>query len=105
MKCPDCGNKAISFFNWAKGMRWYSTKCDSCGHVLRASAGTWIGFFAAVGLGVSGMVGYEFLTTETILSVALAPIALAIGIGIIATIGILTFFTFGGYIGSNKPEA
>ncbi|MDP6544901.1 MAG: hypothetical protein QGH60_12980 [Phycisphaerae bacterium] len=53
MQCPKCRNKAIGFINWAKGMRWYKTKCDSCGQALKANRVTIIGIILTIIIGVA----------------------------------------------------
>jgi hypothetical protein len=90
MKCPSCGNKAIGLWDWAKGTRWFRTTCDSCGHALKASTRTWLGFAAAFLWGVGAAVAYE-------LAVEKGPISMVIAMGVFVVIGIATYYTIGGY--------
>ena len=59
MKCPSCNNKAISFFHWGKGIRWYKTKCIGCNAKLEANYKTWIALIITVFLGLT--IGYVSL--------------------------------------------
>lgn len=43
MKCPQCGQPAITFFKWAKGKDWLKTRCMHCGAELRANWVTILG--------------------------------------------------------------
>ena len=90
MKCPSCGKKAIGLWDWAKGVRWYRTKCDSCGQALKASRGTWLGILAGVAWGIGAAVAYD-------LSVAKGLTSTLIMIGIFVVVGLATYYTVGGY--------
>jgi len=46
MKCPNCRQRAISFFRWGRSLNAFRYACPHCGMLLRASFGTW--FWAAL---------------------------------------------------------
>ena len=44
MQCPRCGNRAIAFADWAKGVNAFRYYCDSCATPLKANTATKLGF-------------------------------------------------------------
>jgi hypothetical protein len=91
MKCPNCGQEAITFIDWAKGMQWYKTNCMSCHAELTANATTAIGFILAVVLGGVGG-GLAIIVFDTGLLMGL----LAVVAPIVIVIALITWFV-GGY--------
>lgn len=92
MRCPACSEQAISFFDWAKGLRWYQTRCDACGAKLRASSGTMLGFVLAILAGVVVGVAYHVLS-----DVPSPLLGLVIVVAVVTAGAVVTWFAGGGY--------
>jgi len=97
-QCPECKNKAIGFFNWAKGMRWYKTKCDSCGRALKANGGTLTSVILMMtsAVIVGGWIGWSMAATKE------SPVVRSlIALGGIVVVGTVIWFT-GGYVAADE---
>ena len=91
MECPKCKERAITFFDWAKGLEWHKTKCDSCGVSLKCTSITMGVFLSAVFVGCTVFVILIKSVMEDELNAGL--MATAIGVLISASIWFI-----GGYV-------
>ncbi|NQU22165.1 MAG: hypothetical protein HQ567_12850 [Candidatus Nealsonbacteria bacterium] len=100
MRCPKCNQAAISFFDWAKGMRWYKTECDACGHKLRANAATSVGFglTVAVGLVVAILCNRHFEWANHLVTFLIGFVMVIVG-------AVITWFGGGGYVPADDADS
>ena len=92
MLCPNCNEKPISFFNWAKGLKWYRTECQHCGAELKCNTATTISFIFEIPLTVIPAITFnrrypgmgDFMPFIIVVSIALI-------------IGAIVWFTCAGY--------
>jgi predicted RNA-binding Zn-ribbon protein involved in translation (DUF1610 family) len=48
LKCPNCGNTAITFSDWCNGIKAFWTRCQSCNVRLIGSGFVFLGFFCTL---------------------------------------------------------
>ena len=102
MNCPHCENKAITFYQWSKGIHWIKTSCNECGTSLIASGTTFLLAVLSIVIAVAAAV-----ICHAGLGIESPVVVFSVGFGFLLGGGILTWYC-GGYRiagASNTPSA
>jgi hypothetical protein len=95
--CPTCGERPISWWNWAKGLHWYQTRCEACDEPLKASSGTWLAIVLTfVSAGTAGGFCQLYVTSDT------TETTLAVSIVTGIAFASLSYFVFAGYVAARR---